>query len=288
MKVCPECALQFEAESWRCPRCSTEPPVRDGVRLFVPESLEDPGTYGREAFEVTARAEEGHYWFEGRRELILWALARYFPGTRSMLEIGCGTGFVLEGVRRVAPDLELVGTDLYPEGLGHARARVPAADFCQLDAARIPYRDEFDVVGAFDVLEHIDDDEAVLASIAGALRPGGGLIATVPQHPRLWSAADDYARHRRRYTRSELVAKTRRAGLKVERLTSFMALLLPLMAITRLIERRSGSYDFEDELQMGATVNGLLTAILRFERALIRRGLSFPAGGSLLLVARAG
>ena len=183
--------------------------------------------------------------------------------------------------------MRLTGTDLYPDGLGLARSRLPDADFCQLDAARIPYEDEFDVVGAFDVLEHIDDDEAVLASVARSLRPGGGLIATVPQHPRMWSAADDYAKHRRRYTRPELAAKARHAGLEVERLTSFMTVLLPVMAATRLLHRRDTEYDFESELRMGGAVNGLLLRILAFERALIRRGISFPAGGSLLLVARA-
>jgi SAM-dependent methyltransferase len=287
VKVCPECRNRFSSEEWICPRCSHQPPVRDGVRLFVPELLADPETYDREAFDLLARLESGHYWFEARRELIVWALGRYFPRARSMLEIGCGTGFVLEAIHRAAPALSLTGTDLYPEGLGLARSRVPAADFCQLDAAQIPYQDEFDVVGSFDVLEHIDDDEAVLASIAGSLRPGGGLIATVPQHPRMWSAADDYAKHRRRYTRSELVAKTRRAGLEVERLTSFMFFLLPFMAVARLIDRRRESFDIEDELRMGAGVNGVLLRILAFERALIRRGVSFPAGGSLLLVARA-
>jgi hypothetical protein len=85
------------------------------------------------------------------------------------------------------------------------------------------------------VLEHIDDDERVLAELRAALRLGGGAIVTVPQHPRLWSAADDYGRHRRRYIRSELLTKLQRCGLEAVYVTSFMMLLLPLMAASRML-----------------------------------------------------
>ena len=79
-----------------------------------------------------------------------------------------------------------------------------------MDARRIPFEREFDVVGAFDVLEHIVEDEDVLGQMFKATRPGGGLLVTVPQHPFLWSASDEHAMHQRRYSRAELRRKVER------------------------------------------------------------------------------
>jgi len=145
---------------------------------------------------------------------------------------------------------------------------------------------EFDVVGAFDVLEHIADDETVLRAMHRALCPGGGVLITVPQHPALWSAQDEHAGHRRRYTKKELVAKLRAAGFADMKTTSFVSLLLPLMALARLRKRKRA--DPFDELRIGGLANRVLEAVLDIERGLIRLGVSFPAGGSLLAVARKG
>lgn len=83
----------------------------------------------------------------------------------------------------------------------HARQRVPSASFRRLGATVMEDKKCFDVIGAFDVIEHIEEDEKVLANLARAIVPGGALLITVPQHRWLWSATDDYACHVRRYTR---------------------------------------------------------------------------------------
>lgn len=242
-------------------------------------------SYNRGAYGVIARLEPGHYWFEARRSLIVWALQTHFSGARDFLELGTGTGFVLSGINDAMPGLRLTGTDIHEEGLAIARERVPAAELRRLDAREIEWESEFDVVGAFDVLEHIPEDTDVLARIRAALRPGGGLVVTVPQHPWLWGTFDEHAGHQRRYRRRDLIAKVQAAGLEVERATSFVSLPLPAMAARRLASRRS-AFDLERELAVGPRANRALTAVLREERRLIRRGASLPAGGSLLLVAR--
>ena len=104
---------------------------------------------------------------------------------------------------------------------------MPDAELLEVDARRLPFEAEFDVVGAFDVLEHIEEDERALIEMHAALRPGGGLVVTVPQHPALWSAVDEYSRHVRRYRRSELLTKLRDSGFEVIHWTSFVSLLLP-------------------------------------------------------------
>ncbi len=150
----------------------------------------------------------------------------------------------------------------------------------------MPFENEFDVVGAFDVLEHIAEDEVVLDEMFRAVRPGGGVILAVPQHPALWSQPDVYAHHERRYRRAELDSKVSRAGFEVVRSTSFVTVLLPLMAATRIRDRGRDDYDPTAELKVGAVTNALLGAALAFERSLIRVGLNLPVGGSRLVVAR--
>ncbi|MGH3102479.1 MAG: class I SAM-dependent methyltransferase [Gaiellaceae bacterium] len=247
----------------------------------------DASGFDAELFERLARAEPGSFWFRARNRLIVSTLRRHFPDAASLLEIGCGTGFVLAGLRAAFPGLRLVGTELFAEGLEAARRRLPLdVELHRLDARSLPFRSEFDVAGAFDVLEHVEEDELVLRELHGAVRPGGGLILLVPQHPRLWSAADTFAHHVRRYTRRGLERAVTGAGFRVERSTSFVSALLPAMVASRVAHRVARRpYDPIAELEPGA-LNGLFERILDGERRLIERGVSLPVGGSLLLVAR--
>ena len=134
----------------------------------------------------------------------------------------------------------LVGSELHPSGLAYARKRLPSGvEFVQMDARNIPAVGIFDLIGAFDVIEHIADDEAVLRGMRAATQTDGGTIIAVPQHPWLWSRADDIAYHQRRYRRGELEAKLRRNGFEILFSSSFTALLLPLMAATAAAATRS-------------------------------------------------
>jgi SAM-dependent methyltransferase len=262
-----------------------------GFNAFAPTLARENAGFRAEYFGELAVLEASNFWFRARNDLVVWAMKRYFPDCQRFLEIGCGTGFVLSGIRSTYPSIELSGSEIFSEGLGFAAKRVPSAQFSQMDARHIPYLDEFDVIGAFDVIEHIEDDEAVIAQVGKALRPGGGFLVSVPQHPSLWSPQDEHAGHVRRYTASELRRKVEAAGFEVVRMTSFVSLLLPMMFASRLRmrgRRTDEAFDAMVELRQPRVVNMALEAVMMFERTLIRGGLSFPAGGSLLLVARKG
>jgi SAM-dependent methyltransferase len=284
VKRCVRCRRTFAGPSWTCPHCGFAPDAHGAIRSFcAPAEREgfDPA-----AFAHLAELEQGSFWFRARNRLIAWAVSRYFPAARSLLEVGCGTGFVLAGLRRALPQLQLVGGELHLQGLEHAAARLPGVDLLHLDARRLPFAEEFDVVGAFDVLEHIDDDRGALAEMRAAVRPGGGLVVTVPQHPWLWSAVDDYGEHQRRYRRAELAAKVAAAGFELRRLTSFVTALLPAMAAVRLWGRlRPTPPDPAAELATPRSLNRALERVMDLERAAIARGVDLPAGGSLLAVA---
>jgi SAM-dependent methyltransferase len=203
-----------------------------------------------------------------------------------MLEIGCGTGYVLRGVTQALPALHISGSEIFLEGLDFAAKRVPGADLFQMDARDIPYAAEFDVIGAFDVVEHIEQDSQVLRELHRALKPGGGAIFTVPQHPWLWSAQDERACHVRRYRRHELADKLAQAGFQVVFSSSFVTLLLPLLMISRRATRkRNSEANAGAEFNLSHPVNSLLYGVLRAEEAMIRMGVRFPIGGTRIVAA---
>jgi SAM-dependent methyltransferase len=240
-------------------------------------------SYDRDVYEQLAAVEEGSFWFRSRNALIVWAIRQYAPqGWAQLLEVGCGTGYVLSEIRKAFPDAELSGSDFFAEGLAFASARVPDAHLEQLDVLDMPHREAFDIVGAFDVIEHIGDDRGALRGIRQAVRPGGLVILTVPQHPALWSPQDVAAHHVRRYVSSGLHAKVKEAGFDVVRSTSFVSLLLPAMLATRRMPERTTVGD----LRRPRLIDAGLSAIMVLERATIRAGVSWPAGGSRLVVAR--
>lgn len=287
MKLCVACEGRFEADGWDCPGCRFVPAVKGGYLAFSPALAEANDGFGAEYFTQLAPREAGNFWFRARNQLVTWALGLYFPAASNFLEIGCGTGFVLAGVQREFPQLALAGSEIFTQGLAFARQRLPGVWLFQMDARCIPFESEFDVIGAFDVLEHIEEDEAVLRQMFRATKPGGGVILTVPQHPFLWTVVDEYSCHKRRYTRKELVGKLVRAGFKLTRVTSFVSLLLPLMILSRFRSQRSPK-DFDPlaELDINPHLNAALEKVLALEWALLKRGCSFPTGGSLLVVAK--
>lgn len=287
MKFCLACQKPFAGVDWTCPACGHAPGERGGFAAFAPELAAQNDGFNPELFEQIAALEAKHFWFIGRNAILRDTLVRYFPSANNILEIGCGTGFVLSNTRKVFPDAKLSGSDIYTEGMGFAKRRVPSALLFQMDACHIPFMDEFDLIGAFDVLEHIEDDRAAIGQIYQACQTGGGVVFTVPQHRWLWSSTDDYAHHKRRYTRAELIGKVEEAGFKVGYVGSFVSLLLPVMLASRLLQKSSVAADRMDAgLKIGRFANVLLGAAMKLERRLIAWGVSIPVGGSLLLVAR--
>jgi SAM-dependent methyltransferase len=258
-----------------------------GFPSYAPEFAEGGGGFKSSYFSELAGLEAQNFWFRSRNQLILWALDKYCKDLQSFLEIGCGTGFVLSGVSQQFPSATLLGSEIFTAGLGYAAARLPSVEFIQMDARNIPYRDEFDVIGAFDVLEHIDDDEKVLCEVRAALKGHGCLILTVPQHAWLWSSVDDYACHLRRYAAPDLRKILESAGFEVVRSTSFVSLLLPAMLLSRIKQRRAQSRIAPtDELKLPRGLNALFYKVMQAELALIKSGINLPIGGSRLVVAK--
>lgn len=286
MKQCIRCGADFTAVDWQCPQCGFAPRERDGLPQFAPGKDAGDEDFPPEAHAALAELERGSFWFRSRNRALALAVKRYFPAALTFFEVGCGTGVVLEHFAFTFPALDLTGGELSAPGLAIAKSRLPGARLLQADALNLPFAGEFDLVGMFDVLEHIEDDRRALAQLGKSLKPGGGLLLTVPQHAWLWSEWDVYSRHKRRYSRAELAGKVRDAGFDVLWSSALFSLLLPLLVLSRRRSRRAAPADPLDALRLSRPLDAALDGVCRLERGLLAAGLSLPAGGSLLCVAR--
>ncbi|HOO56656.1 MAG TPA: methyltransferase domain-containing protein [bacterium] len=288
MKVCRACAARFDDSGWKCAECGYEPVEIDGFVAHAPEYAEQSGGFEPEFFKVLSEIEEKSFWFRARNKLIVSLADKYFKDADSFLELGCGTGFVLREIAKSCDFTRVYGSDIFVEGLRFARERVAgSAELFQADATDLPFEDEFDLIGVFDLIEHIEDDRAVLQSIYRSLKPGGGVIITVPQHPFLWSTVDEYTHHVRRYTKRNLHDIVAGSGFEILRSTSFVTSLFPVMLISRLRDRnRKSQFDSRAEHDINSTLSSLFEKMLSAEIRLVESGVSLPFGGSLVVAAR--
>ncbi len=229
-----------------------------------------------------AEAEERHWWFRGRREFIRTAIdSLALPDSPVLLDAGCGSGGNLALLGEFG---RVFGFEYDAEARKHASALNIATVGAGSLPDSIPFGTErFDVIGLFDVLEHLPEPVASLAALRERLAPGGAIVITVPANPWLWGPHDERHQHQRRYTGGTLRRHLSEARLRVEYLSHFNSLLLPLAVAQRLRERLFG-YSTE-HLMSGAVVNEALLRIWRLEHAWIPRR-RFPFGLSLLAIAR--
>jgi SAM-dependent methyltransferase len=298
-RLCPTCNAADSIRpsdrvwpmNWHCPACGHGLAIQSDIPLLAPELAESDTGFDPTTFDRLARIEETHFWFVARNELIVGLADQYFPTARRYLEIGCGNGAVLRAMAASRPWDTMVGSDLHPAGLIQARHRLPSvAEFVQMDARNIPAVNAFDLVGAYDIVEHVADDDAVLGALRRAVSPGGGAIIAVPQHPWLWSRSDEIGHHQRRYSVGELEGKLQRTGFEVVFSSSYTVVLLPLMTASRLIARarpQQAGAVINREISVDGALNRVLTALLRSEVRLTLSGVRWSFGGSRIVAARA-
>lgn len=176
------------------------------------------------------------------RRAVLLATFDALPRGR-VLEIGCGAGSLIA-------DLEKRGfscTAVETSQAARALASRMLGDFPEvrvhqeLDPAWAGY---FDYLLAFEVLEHIEDDEGVLRQWLRTVRSGGRVLLSMPAHARRWTATDTWAGHVRRYDRSDMIALAENSGLRVLRCQNYgyplANLLEPLNAWVHAWQLRRG------------------------------------------------
>jgi SAM-dependent methyltransferase len=219
------------------------------------------------------QVEDRHWWYKERRALLARELRRLAaPGLA--LDIGAAGGGNTRVLR--AHGWLAIAVEYAPTAALVARER--GVDVLRADARELPLRaGSLDLVTAFDVLEHIEEDHLAAAEITRVLRPGGTALIAVPADMALWSAHDEAVGHVRRYTRDTLTTVVAKGGLEIEHVWSWNVLLRPVVALRR---KSSTGSDLDN---VNSLVNTGLTAIITAERYLPVKSLP---GVTLFLRAR--
>jgi len=239
----------------------------------------------RVVYQQMAELDDRHWCYRARRRIIADLIRReaHLPPNAQILEIGCGTGHNLAMLSDFG---QVEGLELDDEARAISEKRlgrrVMSSPLPEL--GEVPDR-HYDLIGAFDVIEHIDDDRAALASIARKLKPGACFIMTVPAHQWMWSAHDTVNHHKRRYSRSGLKALIEASPMKLRKLGYFNSLLFPLAVAERAASKLRGKEDADVKLPP-APLNTALEKVFAAERYLAGR-LPLPPGLSLFAVASA-
>ena len=251
--------------------------------ISAPDELDD---YPEDGFQHLAAAEAAHYWFTARNRIIRASLAEVLGDLRgrAVLDIGCGTGFVLADLERAG--MVSTGVDMHPDAVARARQRLVGTAVC----ARASQLDQwgcYDAVLLCDVIEHSANDVGLLAEAGRLAKLGGCILVTVPAFRSLWTEIDDMAGHKRRYTARLLHSSLKRAGLAPVFIRYFNILSLPLQFLQRLAAR--GRSDVASLRAVAdrvppAPMNKLLGWMALADLPLGRLGI--PAGGSLIAVAQ--
>lgn len=229
----------------------------------------------RKSFELL-RAMEHSWWYDGRAATVTAALKRVGIDQGSeILDFGCGFGGMYETLARFGKRISAYEPD------GEARRGAEERGYTEVFSSEDEALSHtYDLIGLFDVVEHIEDDHAFLARLNAALCDGGRLAITVPAFQFLWSVHDVHHHHFRRYTARAMRTALESAGFRVEYASYWnMTLFLPAV-LTRLLGKTG-----EDALSPPRSIDRLFLAIVRLE-TLCMRILSLPFGTGLVVVAR--
>jgi SAM-dependent methyltransferase len=239
----------------------------------------------RSVYDSMAEIDERHWWYVARRKVLAELIRRNVrpPRNSKLLEIGCGTGHNLKMLAEFGTvdglEIDEAARSFAEKRVGHEILSAPLPEL-----AGIPERN-YDVIGAFDVIEHIPDDEGAISSIARLLKPTGKLVMTVPAHQWMWSAHDVVNHHHRRYSKKTLKGLIDGSPLKLESMGYFNSLLFPVAVAERLLSKVRGKDD-ANLAPPAEPINQALERIFAAERLVIGR-VPLPPGLSLFAVASA-
>lgn len=221
--------------------------------------------------------QPGYWWYRARAGLLGAALGSYLGEAARVLDVGSADGPSVDWMRG---SHDRFAIDVDPRGLQAGRGACASA-------LALPFPDgAFDVVGAFDVLEHCDSESVAIKELARVIAPGGRLLMSVPAYQWAWSDHDVQAGHHRRYTQSRLLAAVRQTDLTVVRSTYAFGAVFPFFAAERVVRRlRRATEQPVDRLpKVSPAMDKILMTLTQAEQQLIRRR-DIPFGSSVLVAA---
>lgn len=235
-----------------------------------------------EVYSKIFKIEEELWWYQGRRKVCFGLLDRFLHinPMRSILDVGCGTGLNLT---YLADYGQATGVDMSPEAIRHCEKR-GLKNVRLHEANELPFPNEaFELVTAFDVIEHIDDDRGALCEFERLLKPEGALLIYTPALPWMFNEHDRRVHHKRRYTKSELEEKIRSSGFEIDYISYVNLLILPIVLCARLYFKFLGNS--HGEMVMPPRIlNAFFRQICFLESTFLSR-FSLPYGMTLVCFA---
>ena len=238
-----------------------------------------------EAYKEMIELQEEHWWFVARRDVIQSFIKMQMPqGSGSkVLEIGCGVG---GNVGLLSQSGQYRGIDMHKPAIDYCSEKYPQFEFQCARVEDIPQEfnsNKFDSIYILDVLEHIDDQVAILKSAQNYLTQSGKILVTVPAFEFLWSPHDEFVHHVRRYTKAGLKKVLEDSGYKVERISYFNSILFPLALIQRLGMRLLNK-KLNTHLSTPPTIVNWLFKVIFAQEAWILKRTNLPVGLSIIAV----
>ncbi len=263
-----------------------KPLIIDGIKCYCSQVDSNHQDYPATGLDNLYRSESHYFWFISRCEYIVEIFKKYVGKHESIIEIGAGTGNVTRNL--MAAGYKPAVGELHLSGLYYAKS-YGIEECYQFDLYDPPFQNHFDVIGMFDVLEHLDSSVEALKQVNSMLHANGKLILTVPAHMWLWSRDDKIAEHKIRYTKYTLKDALKASGFEVIEMKYFFIFIVPFLWLRKILHSDLNSEVSAVEKKTDITINPFLNKILlglcRLENK-VRKVLPNLFGGSLLVVAK--
>jgi 2-polyprenyl-3-methyl-5-hydroxy-6-metoxy-1,4-benzoquinol methylase len=268
-----------------CGSCRYQATRADGIVFFSPGVQDEHEDYNADGLDGLYRHERKHPWFTHRVNIIRKAFAVHVGKDEDILEVGAGTGHTARSLLQAGFCNLSIG-EIHKNGLLYAK-QYGLKNLYQFDLRAAPFREHFDVVALFDVLEHIEDDRLALEKIHRMLRPGGRVILTVPAHRWLWSRIDELAGHHRRYDRKSLASVLTSSGFEVLASRYIFTALVPGLLARKFLSRKATRETVESGCGLKVSrLGNLFLELATGPGDLLLSPLRHVTGGSILAVAR--
>lgn len=268
-------------QNYVCKACGEKYPIIDGVPYFK-KNIDD-NEYNEKEYQTEidkiAQAEDENFWFKSRSNLILQIFNKFISKKSKVIEIGAGTGNIARKLSNSGYSLSI--GEIHPSGIKYALEKNNehlSIPIYQFDIMSNPFRNEFDVVCFFDVLEHIKADKKALKNINKMLVKGGRIVLTVPAHMWLWCEEDEVSNHFRRYDISSLKTILEEEGFYIEYATNFFISITPLLYVRTKMKA-------SEAITINPFINSVLYVISNLENKILRF-ISSKVGGSIIIVAK--
>lgn len=259
----------------------------DGIKVFHQDIMDFNDDFNAEGIDYHSKLESNHFWYVARREFIVKKFLKFISMESKIIEIGAGTGHMSRELIKSGYKNFAVG-EMHLNGLRYAKQN-HIEECYQFDLLRTPFKEEFDIVCMFDVLEHIQDEKSALENVNNMLKGSGGMVVlTLPAHQWLWSVVDEATGHKRRYSKKHLNKVLAESGFEIIEMQYFFTFLVPLFLLRSLLNIRNkgkGVAEVNSGAFIGDFTNSTLKKLSRFENK-FRKFVPEIFGSSLFAIAR--